>query len=157
MNIRKATNHDALLLFLWANDKEAREMAFSSDPIEWAAHVKWFANKLADKNCTIYIGLNNKNEPVGQVRFDLDTVGEAEVDVHINPELRGRGYGSALLASAVNHYLCNEWLTAIHAWIKAENIKSLRLFSSLGFAETSKKMVQQTLCYHLVKRKNLSK
>lgn len=152
MKLKKADSHDASLLFAWANDKEVREMAFSSEPIEWGAHEKWFTDKLADKSCTIYIGVNKRNEPVGQVRFDLLSTGEAEIDIHTNPKLRGKGGGSELLALALNHYLADKRLTAIHAWIKIDNIKSFRLFSRLGFVQREKKTIQQTLCYHMVKR-----
>lgn len=85
------------MLFEWANDREIRRMAFSSNPIEWTQHIEWFESKLNDPGSLIYIALNDQDEPVAQIIFELKQDRMAIVDVHTKPGLRDQGIGTATI------------------------------------------------------------
>ena len=89
--LRKATNEDCLWLFELANDSLVRKNSKNSEDIFWGDHEKWFKNRLISSSTFIYIGYD-KEEPIGQIRFDLDN-GNWLSDYSIIPEKRGKGFG----------------------------------------------------------------
>jgi hypothetical protein len=72
LKLRKVTQEDCELLWQWANGSIVRAASFSSEPIAWEDHIKWFNNKLISPNCYQFIGLNNEDVAIGQIRFDID-------------------------------------------------------------------------------------
>src|SRR5688572_503987 len=55
IRLRRARTSDNALVWQWANDPTVREASFSSAPIRWEDHVKWFDDRLADEASAIYI------------------------------------------------------------------------------------------------------
>lgn len=150
MKLKEAQLEDSHMLFEWANDTEVRQMAFSTEPIKWELHNKWFKKRLKNQNCKIYI-FTNEDVPVGQIRFDITNDGEVEVDVHTNPAFRGKGIGTQIISLGVYHFLNQTGLSAIHAIIKLENVKSRKAFEKAGFREVEKKLVNGYECFHMIK------
>lgn len=134
LECRRAERADAPLLWRWASDPEVRRQAFSKAPISYERHVAWLEARLASPATTILI-FSDGDAPVGQVRFDVvdDT---AEIDIAVAPEWRGRGYGSAMLAAALER-LREERGDGVrpHASVLADNQPSLRMFRACGFRE----------------------
>jgi RimJ/RimL family protein N-acetyltransferase len=126
-------------------------MALSSEPIEWEEHEEWFKKKLRNPDSCIYIAFNDKDEAIGQIRFELVNDYNAEVDVHTKPGLRNRGFGTEIISMGVSRYLDRSPVTGIIAIIKTENVKSKRAFAKSGFREIGKKLVKGYECYQMVK------
>ncbi len=152
MHLRNAEPEDSKLLYDWASDSEVRSMAFSSEPIEWEGHKKWFEKKLRDPNTQIYIAMQD-DEPVGQVRFDVVSKFDVEIDVHTKPGLRGKGLGTQIISLGVARFLDDSSKNTIHAVIKLENAKSRRAFEKAGFEEVEKKLVNGQECFHMVAKR----
>ena len=131
---RPASADDAALLWQWANDPAVRHSAFSPEPIPWEGHQAWFARRLADPDCRIYIAEDWAGQPVGQIRFDRTPAGEADVDVSVAPNRRGGGAGAAVIRGGVERVLADGWAPRVHAYIKADNAASVAAFRKAGFA-----------------------
>ena len=133
LNLRHAGIDDCRLLWEWVNEPSVRASAFSSETIPWDGHVKWLQNKLSSAQCIIYIGSDRVGLPVGQVRFDWDERGDAEIDVSIDKKMRGSGLGAALIRRAVNEIIKISNVKCVRASIKQDNTASVSAFANAGF------------------------
>jgi UDP-2,4-diacetamido-2,4,6-trideoxy-beta-L-altropyranose hydrolase len=70
---------------------------------------------------------------VGQVRFDIKEGESAEIDVSIDKERRGLGYGKLLLELAAAELFQTTSVRTIDSFIKIENIKSIRAFEKAKY------------------------
>lgn len=152
MHLRTAHIEDARLLYDWANDLEVRRMAFSSNPIDWASHIKWLEKKLSDPNAYIYIAIED-NEPIGQIRFDIINDTEAQVDIHTKPGMRGKGVGSRIITSGVSRFFSDSRVNTVHAVIKQQNTKSRRAFNKAGFKDVQRKLINGAECILMTKNR----
>ena len=145
---RPATEHDCRLLWQWVNNPDVRRWSFSSDSIEWDAHVAWFRTKLADPNSRMYIVMDEADDPIGLVRLDVGDDDSGTVTVSIAPGRRGRGYGTAALRVASGRFFADTDARRIVAHIKTENMPSIRAFESAGFTHSGTTQVkgQNALC-----------
>jgi RimJ/RimL family protein N-acetyltransferase len=135
LRIRSVTDEDCRLLWEWANDPDVRASSFESEPIPWEEHVTWFRAKRADPNCYMYIILDQDDRPIGQVRFDIQSGSNAEavISIGIARDQRGRGYGVEALRLACGHFLKATGTKPIVAYIKLQNMASIRAFEKAGF------------------------
>ncbi|MCL1491740.1 MAG: GNAT family N-acetyltransferase [Pseudanabaena sp. Salubria-1] len=133
LKLRKVTQEDCELLWQWANDPIVRAASFRSDSILWEDHFEWFNKKLHSFNCYYFIAVNKLEEPVGQIRFDIDEELQALVSISIAAQYRGQGYGKLMLKMAINKLLQNISVISIRALIKPSNVSSIKLFESGGF------------------------
>nr|WP_319392049.1 GNAT family N-acetyltransferase [uncultured Desulfobacter sp.] len=152
MHLRTAHIEDARLLYDWANDLEARRMAFSCAAIDWAAHIKWLEKKLNDANTYIYIAMED-NDPIGQIRFDVINHAEAQVDIHTKPNMRGKGVGSRIIDLGVHRFFSDSRVNTIHAVIKQENTKSRCAFKNAGFKDIQRKSINGVECILMIKNR----
>lgn len=152
MHLRTACIEDARLLYDWANDPEVRAMAFSSDPIDWEAHIRWLQKKLNAPNAYIYIAVKT-HEPIGQIRFDIINNTEAQVDIHTKPGMRGKGIGSRIIDLGVNRFFSDSRMKTVHAVIKQENVKSRCAFQTAGFKAVQRKSVNGAECIVMIKNR----
>lgn len=130
--VREATVADAELLWRWANDPETRRHAFARAPIPWDSHVAWLERRLAGGSTDLWI-FSDAAGPVGQVRFDL-AAGVAAIDIAVAPARRGRGYGRAMLASALARLRAARGpAVRPRAEVLEHNTRSLRMFRACGF------------------------
>jgi UDP-2,4-diacetamido-2,4,6-trideoxy-beta-L-altropyranose hydrolase len=131
VRLRPASQADCRTIWDWANAPEVRDASFSSAPIPWDTHLRWYAAKIANPNCCIYIAGTDNCPAFGQVRFDV-TGGEATISVSmVRPE--GKGWGAAVIARAVQAFWADFPFDRIHAYIKAGNRTSLFAFEKAGF------------------------
>jgi UDP-2,4-diacetamido-2,4,6-trideoxy-beta-L-altropyranose hydrolase len=157
LKLRRARDGDCRMLWEWASDASVRAAAFSSAPIPWEDHVKWFARKLCDPNCFIFIGLDNENLPIGQVRFDMQSQHEAEIDVSINKSSRGAGYGSLLIDMAVKELFEITRVQFVHAFIKLDNSGSISAFRKANFKHSGSKTVGGVAAGHYTRARTSNK
>ncbi|MAE81185.1 MAG: GNAT family N-acetyltransferase [Flammeovirgaceae bacterium] len=135
--LRPATSDDAKMLFEWANDPLVRESAVSQEPIEWESHVAWLEKKLSNDACVMFIA-EDADTAIGQIRFDCEEA-KAEIDVHLAPEQRGKGYGSLLITEGAKKLFAETDITTIDALVKEENEASKKAFLKSAFQEVGMK------------------
>lgn len=126
LKIRSSSYEDCEYLFKWANDEDVRQNAFNSAPIPWEQHKEWFSKKISDINTKIFI-LELENTPVGQVRFEKES-DYWKIDYSIKKEFRGKGFGKIILEKSIP-----EINGTLKAWVKIENVGSIKVFEKLGF------------------------
>jgi len=132
LTLRPAHVEDCRLIWEWANDLTTREASFSSEPIPWEQHIKWFAEKLADPGNLFYIALDADAVPVGQIRYEI-TGTDAMVSVSLSPDRRGRGYGRTIIRMGAQHVFENTLVRTMHAYVKPDNVASAHVFAQSGF------------------------
>jgi len=132
INLRHACEKDCKLLWEWANDASVRSFSFNSAPIPWEEHVKWFNKKLYDPNCFIFIAESVNDAPIGQVRFDINGE-QAEISLSVDKRWRGLGYGALLIKCGAEEMFRSTTIKSIHAFIKPDNIGSIRSFEKARF------------------------
>lgn len=129
--LREASDHDAHLLFKWANDKVVRENSFSQEQIEWSNHLKWFNSRIKSEKTKIFIlGFNNIN--AGQIRFDLKEDNYWLIDYSIDINLRGKGYGLKIIEMGMKSFPIP---AKFMANVKRLNLPSIKVFQRLKFDE----------------------
>lgn len=158
LKIRSVTDEDCRLLWEWVNDPDVRASSFESDPIPWEEHVRWFRGKRVDPNCHIYVVLDQDNHPIGQVRFDIQSDSGAEViiSIHIARDQRGRGYGEDALRLACEHFFKAARTQPIAAYIKPQNVASIRAFEKAGFVHQGRTQVKGHEAVRMILRREQS-
>lgn len=134
MKLRKAQYDDMIFLFDLRNDIEVRRSAFNTEPVNLETHRKWLKGRLKSAHSTILIAEENNNK-IGQIRFDIDIKkASAEVSIAIASGYRGKGYGVELLKAGCMYAFQNLGVREIIAYIKEENLISIKAFSKAGFS-----------------------
>ena len=149
LRLRPVEEENSKLLWEWVNDSAVRKSSFQSEFISWAKHARWLSEKLDDPQCFQFIALDNHNIPVGQVRFEVED-GEAEIDVSVDKNKRGLGYGSPIITMGVEELSRTIHINAIHAFVKLENRVSIRAFQRAGFENQNITEIKQCTSMHLV-------
>ena len=128
LSLRKANIKDAELLFKWVNEKAVRSNSFSQESIKWMNHYNWCKSNINNKNCRMYILMNNDLE-IGQIRFDyFDDYWL--IDYSIDKKSRGKGLGYKILEKGIlRFYTPVKFL----AKVKINNIPSAKIFEKLNF------------------------
>jgi UDP-2,4-diacetamido-2,4,6-trideoxy-beta-L-altropyranose hydrolase len=135
---RKASADDTMLLYDWANDKVSRANSYFTDPIPLETHKNWFAKKLKDSNSLICIA-EVDHKPAGMVRYDiLET--HTVVGTLVAEEFRGRGLAPVFLRETALLYFKDHNLP-VWAYIKQQNIASLRSFERAGYKKLREEIV----------------
>ena len=160
MHYRVATVNDTRLYFDWANDPDTRRQSFNSAPIGWEQHKVWFARKLTDPDALLLVFETVDGVPVGQVRFEKQADSDVIIGVSVDTAFRGRGLAAELIREACT--VCrkkwnnpapghNRQNVLISAYIKPENVASIRAFEKAGFANSheSRKFGVESVCLTL--------
>jgi len=150
--LRRASSSDCKLLWELANDPTVRAASFSPEPIPWNQHTAWFQSKIETNNCHSLIGEEN-GTVVGQVRIDLRSDGEGEIDVSLTREFRGRGMGKQLIDMALRELFASSSLSRVHAYILPANKASQRAFGNAEFRLVGEELVKGHRALHYVREK----
>ena len=153
LKLRPVTLADYRLLWEWANDPLVRAVSFSSKPISWEDHVKWFGTQLSNLRCYYYILVGDNSAPIGQVRFNTSN-GEAEINISISANFRGHGYGAEAIGMASKHLFQEASITRIYAHIKRGNTASINTFTKAGYKMAGTKIVKGHKASEMVLDKN---
>jgi UDP-2,4-diacetamido-2,4,6-trideoxy-beta-L-altropyranose hydrolase len=147
LQLRPVREEDSRRIWEWRNEPGTTAASFSSDPIAWEDHVRWFGTKVADPQVRFYIASEAGGRSVGQIRFDLGG-SEAEVSVSLDVAFRGRGYGAALIRQASQKLFDETSVETIHAYLKEANEASARAFHDAGFEDRGTKTVRGQRARH---------
>lgn len=125
LRLRLATLDDAAMLHAWRNDRHTREASRTTDPIPFEQHRAWLEACLADPNRTLWIA-ESASGPVGTVRFDQGD--QAELSWTVAPTARGQGWGTRMVALALN-----EVSGTVRAVARGNNVGSCKIAMANGF------------------------
>lgn len=130
--LRKAALSDLELYYEWANDPVVRSNSFSSEPIPYEDHVKWFNRSLNKDDVHLFV-LMEDDVPVGQIRINIsDAV--AEISYSISSEFRGKGYGRKIVSLLIEKIKKEiPGIKTISARVKPDNEASKKVFEKEGF------------------------
>jgi UDP-2,4-diacetamido-2,4,6-trideoxy-beta-L-altropyranose hydrolase len=134
IRLRRATSHDAGMIWEWANDPEVRQASFSTESIPWEKHLAWFSGRLADPRCCFYIAEDAvRGTPLGQIRFEVDAK-TAIVSVSLPSAARGRGWGPSIIRTAGESFFAESTTTdMILAYVRPDNAGSLAAFAKADY------------------------
>lgn len=149
IRVRPAEDGDCELLFGWTNDPDVRAQSFSSEPVRWESHQAWFKGMREDPDSLIFIGETDEGEPIGTVRFSRNGT-EATIGVSVARTARGRGYATPLIMRGVEGIVRNDPPRLIHAFIKVDNVASVRAFEAAAFEHVEHATVRGCPAHHLV-------
>lgn len=151
--LRQAERADKKLIFDWANEEETRKNSFSSEPILWEEHEKWYEDVIASEDTRLFVCMDFL-KPVGQVRISKTETGEEKISYLVGKESRGNGLGKKMLL------LLEEELrkrrkkekeeakkTVLYGEVKKENIASVKTFQGLGYTEVFPVGGSAEVCY----------
>ncbi|MDB9312966.1 GNAT family N-acetyltransferase [Spirulina sp. CS-785/01] len=145
--LRPANCNDCQLLWEWVNDSKVRSASFSSNIISWENHKKWFHEKLQSSNSHIFIAFDSDDQPIGQVRFEIQNQAHAEISISIVNSQRGLGYGCLIVNQGLQEVVNQTSVKVVTAWIKVENLASQKLFEKANFKKIEKKQYQGCLAF----------
>lgn len=137
LELRPARMDDAGLLLAWRNDPDTIRNSFSGVAVAPSDHRNWLTQRLRDPASRIYVATMD-GAPMGMARLDVRDVGVAGVSVAVDPAMRGRRLGTALLSTLVGAMAEDQQVTTLVAHVKPENTASVRAFSAAGFSEVDR-------------------
>ena len=134
IKIRNAVLSDIKNIYELSNSEYVRKMSKNKKNFTYEEHIKWFNNKLNDKNSRIYVVLMN-DVFSGQVKFDIkEDTNIAFVGISLMPNLKGKGFSELILNMAIQEFQKeNLNVDKLFAEIYDYNIASIKLFESCGF------------------------
>ncbi|TSC58749.1 MAG: N-acetyltransferase GCN5 [Parcubacteria group bacterium Greene0416_79] len=133
IRLRQATHEDARFLFELRNEPSVRAASFSSEAILFPDHERWLKEKLKDKNSPLWIA-ELDGQPIGQVRFDVVSKEEAEINIAIQCASRGKGYGTEVVRRASRDFFDTfQNINTLRAHIKPDNRASVKTFQKSGY------------------------
>jgi UDP-2,4-diacetamido-2,4,6-trideoxy-beta-L-altropyranose hydrolase len=134
LDLHRVGPEDCRLLWVWANEPEARALSLSPDPIPWETHQAWFAARVHSTACLFYIAADQHGSLIGQIRYDI-TGDEAVVSVSIAKEARGHGYGAALIIRGSERCFADKPVQTIRAYVKPNNVASVKAFIYASYSD----------------------
>lgn len=132
VQLRRARPDDAKAVWQWNNAPSVRALSLSQADIPWPSHEAWFAARLADPHCRLWI-VEDGALPTGVVRIDREAGGQGIVSIALAPEARGHGVGTLALLLACRRYVGETGDDRVEALILPDNVASLRAFAHAGF------------------------
>jgi UDP-2,4-diacetamido-2,4,6-trideoxy-beta-L-altropyranose hydrolase len=155
IRLRPAKWSDCEQIWQWTNDPTTRQASFQSDLILWEPHCQWFQQQLDDADSLFWIALDRHDRPVGQVRFQGSSTTMPVISMSVDPAYRQQGFGTEILTMAIDKLLRETSVLGISAWIKAENLSSIRSFEKVQFVKIRTEYKNDQLAFHYQFRKYL--
>ena len=147
---RELKAEDDVLLYEWANDKLSRVNSYNSNFISWEEHKNWFVEKLNNKNVIIFIAELN-DIPSGFIRFEIQK-NHTIISVFVSEKFRGKSLAKKFIKDTSKKYF-NMNSLPIHAYIKKENIASIKSFEKSGYLRLREEKIKgiESYIYQLKK------
>jgi len=131
--IREAKTRDSRFIFDLSNEKIVRDNSIKKRKIGREEHIKWFNNKLNDNNYEFFVIYDEHNNFIGQIRYEISD-DKAVVSISITKNFRVEKLASKILAdSSAILFRNREKIERVFAYIRKENIASLRAFEKAGY------------------------
>lgn len=138
LNYRFANLNDLELYYKWTNDSLVRQNSLNSNQVTLEDHTVWFTKKVVDPNVSMYLFLDNENQPVGQVIIEKKESGII-LGQSVDKEQRGKKYSTEMLTKATDDYLARFPKETILSVVKGSNIASIKMSKNSGFNQVQSK------------------
>lgn len=135
IRLRPASDGDAAAVLEWRNDPVSVASSTTGRPVAADEHSTWFAARLEDPGCRLSIA-EQQGRRIGMVRVEV-TAGVGVVSIALDPSMRGRGLGTAVLARAVDELDGSMQVRSLVADVLPDNAASLAAFRHAGFVVQS--------------------
>lgn len=137
LRVRKAEMSDVESTYQWRNDVRVRRHCLNTEPFEFESHKDWYQSSLSNPDVVTYI-VQDVDEPVGVVRFTIEGLA-ATIDIYIDPNQHGKGYGFKGLRKAISQFKSqhSDNVSTLLATVVVGNTVSEKLFEKSGFTKTS--------------------
>lgn len=117
--------------------------------------LSWYKNNIIENNKKkIYFIANNINDNIiGYLYVESLDNNEYEITIGVSEKYSGFGYASEALINGFNKYKLKENAIFI-AWIRDDNIASVKAFEKAGFVRTNDDQIKQlndNSAYHMIK------
>lgn len=142
LSIRPIQLSDEAITFKWASDPLTRNNSYQSAEISSEVHHQWFAKKLLDEMASYWI-LEVNQQAAGLIRFDKDKTSTV-IGIMMGKEFRGKGLSSTFLRLACEAYFTTHDDTEVIAYIKKENLASIKSFEKAGFKTFKEEKIHGT-------------
>lgn len=118
----------------WRNDPLVYVWNRADRVIGLEEHISWFENRKKNLVQEPIFAYFDKSSFVGVARLDLTSISTYEVGIIVNPDLRGVGYGKAILSDICDFLSSEEYSRfEVLAYIHTDNTSSRFLFESFSF------------------------
>lgn len=144
--VRPARITDVRDVFELSNDPIVRKNSFLQEKILWEQHEPWFAQKLNDEKTIFYVIKSPQEDFIGYVRFDPEGDLEHRISIHLVDSFRGKGLGKKIIEQATSQAINNGLTKTINAYIKEENVPSLKSFEKAGYGHAGKTVKHDVTC-----------
>ena len=135
---RRENEEDINIFFKWANDSKVRKAAFKTNKISWSTHKNWYYKKIKSKKTSLFI-IKKNGIPIGQTRFEKEK-NFINISYSLSRKFRRLGLGKKLLSVAIKK-LKKQKRTILIGKVKKNNIRSAKVFKSLGFRSILKNKI----------------
>ncbi len=156
LKIKLADNVDTKDVFELSNDPIVRHNSFKRNLIDWQDHINWFSKKIRNEDSIFYVARTISNEFVGYVRFDKQSNNDkldncCIITIHLIESFRGKGIGGYLIKET-SKIIFNDYnnLENIYAYVKKENMPSLKSFLKNGYEVLEECRIEEYECFKLV-------
>jgi len=112
----------------WRNDPVTRSTCNNTDKISYSEGKMWFRNILRNSNRHMFL---YKEKVVLDISIESD---KAEIGINVSPSYRGKGLGTKSLIE-LQQFVSTLKIKKLIAYIKSENIVSIKCFLKAGFKE----------------------
>ena len=129
---------DMKAIYNLSNQASVRKNSFNENPIKLESHKQWFEKKLKDDN-VIMLKAVVGSDLAGQVRLEIDKE-SALVGISVSEDFRGLGIAFKLIQEIIKVAKEKE-VRVLEAFIKPENLASIKLFEKAGFKFDRKSVV----------------
>ena len=126
--LRRAALRDMWNVFRLSNDPYVRENSLHPELISKATHASWFLSAINSEDIMFYIAESCEGEFIGQVRFRFQDNAWI-TSISLVEKYRGQHMSCDILKGAMQ----KSKLGVFQAFIKLNNIASIRLFEKAGF------------------------
>jgi UDP-2,4-diacetamido-2,4,6-trideoxy-beta-L-altropyranose hydrolase len=134
--LRRAVKDDSQMVYSLSNDPSVRRQSISKESISWEDHLKWFDEKIADREYYFLLAFDKKGNFIGQIRFQIQDE-EGVVSISVSDEFRGKGFSKRILQQACQKVFQEKsGVKSITAYIKPDNGASIGAFRGAGFLYT---------------------
>ena len=138
ISLREVTDNDMELVLAWRNSPPVYQGFYeqgygSKGTISWTEHYLWWKSRFNWKRFITQVNDGMITRDVGCVNFSGLDNWNPEVGIFIGEvSLWGRGVGKKALSLALD-WLKENGYTAVHTTILKYNMRSIKLFESIGF------------------------
>ena len=130
MQLVKVKIEDSLLLYKWFNNKESiKHKIKTKNKISLNNHLIWLKNFIKNNQGIIWL-INYDNKNIGNIRLTFIKKNIFEIDIFILKDFRRKKLASTALIKAENNLSKG---SVIHSYVKKNNNKSYKFFSSNGY------------------------